>query len=186
MEILAGAGFNKGNPTRLCLANAPVTRQNVGEAFGIYVFARERNMYPVIAVSMTSGKQLTPEYIGNVDLTKEQKVKLWTDAFSWNIDHGIQTLDQFRHEGISCIAGGHACNQNAAGLYVTAKGKVVRCTGSTEIIGDVKEEKIKDIWVGAGGAYAGRFNCHCPPKDGITIPDGFYDEVLEKLEAIYG
>jgi MoaA/NifB/PqqE/SkfB family radical SAM enzyme len=186
MEVLAEAGFNKENPTRLCLANAPVTRQNIDDAFGIYVFARERNMYPVIVVPMTSGKQLTPEFIEKVDITKEQKVKLWVDVYSWNIEHGVQTMEQLRQDGISCIAGGHVCNQNAAGIYITANGNVVRCPGFTDVLGNVRDESIKDIWERIGGEYAGEFNCHCPPKDDITIPPRFYETVLEILEKIYG
>jgi len=186
MVNLAKAGFNRGNPTRLCLANAPVTRQNIDDAFGIYVYARERNMYPCIAVPMTSGKQLTPEFIDRIDIPHERKIQLWVEAYSWNIDHGISTIKQLRMDGVSCMPGGHVCNQNAAGVYITANGNVVRCPGFTEVEGNVRNESIGDIWERVGKEFAGTFNCGCPPKEDTTIPVILYDDVLIELEKRYG
>lgn len=183
MINLAKAGFNKSNPTRLCLCNAPVTKLNYDEAFDIYVYARERNMYPVIAVSMTSGKQLTPDFIEKIDLSYEQKLGLWVRTYEWNIKHGIQTMEQLRGEGISALPGGHPCNQNAVGIYITANGNVVGCPGFSTPEGNVRKENIKDIWERSQNRRkAGTFNCGCPPKEGTTIPVTLYGDVMERLE----
>ncbi len=187
LENLVRAGFNEPNPTRLCLCNAPITKTSYDEAFDIYVYARERNIYPVIAVSMVSGKQLDDEFIHKIDLTDEQKVDLWTRVYSWNIERGIQTLNQIKREGISAMPGSHPCNQVAAGLYVTANGNVVGCPGYTAIEGSVKDRSISEIWEESQNKRrTGTFNCGCPPKEGRTIPAILYKTVLSELEIKYG
>lgn len=150
----------------------------------ILVYSRERNLYPVIAVSMVSGKQIDSEFLKKHDLSKQQKVDLWTRIYSWNIEHGIQTLDEIRQEQVSVMPGVHPCNQVACGLYLTARGNVVGCPGFNFIEGNMREENIKDIWNRSQNRRlrAGTFNCHCPPKDGITIPWNFYEDILKKLE----
>jgi len=187
LENLVAARFSDVSPTRLAFCNAPVTRESYGEAYDIYVYARQRNIYPVTAVLMTSGKQIDQEFLRAYDISDEQKVDLWTRIYAWNIDNGIQTVEQIREEGVSVLPGAHPCNQLAAGLYVTANGNVVGCPGFTEIEGNVKSESIGDIWEQSENRRlrCGEFNCKCPPKDGITIPTGFYDEVLRRLEGGY-
>ncbi len=186
LKNLVRAGFNEPNPTKLCLCNAPITKTNHDEVFDIYVYARERNIYPVIAVSMVSGKQLDDEFIQRIDLTDKQKVDLWTRVYSWNIERGVQTLEQIRREGISAMPGSHPCNQVAAGLYVTANGNVVGCPGYTAIEGNVKDRTISEVWGGSQNKRrAGTFNCGCPPKEGKTIPTELYVKVLSNLEERY-
>lgn len=187
LENLVNAGFTDSNPTRLAYANAPFTRENYNEVFDLYVFARERNIYPINAVLMTVGNQVDGNYLSQYDVSNEEKVDLWTRIYSWNIEHGLQTVEQIREEGISVLPGSHPCNQLGAGLYLTAKGNVVGCTGLAAVQGNVREQSIKEIWEQSEGRrnFAGKFNCHCPPKDGITIPSDLYDEVLERLEEKY-
>jgi len=184
LKNLVNAGFNNTNPTRLSLCNAPITKTNYDEVFDIYVYARERNIYPVIAVSMVSGKQIDKKFLEKIDLTKQQKIDLWTKIYSWNIQHGLQTLEQIKKEGISVMPGIHPCNQVACGLYLTAKGNVVGCPGFTKIEGNVRTASIKEIWEKSQNkkVRAGKFNCKCPPKDGITIPFDLYGQVLKNLE----
>lgn len=181
---LVEAGFNNSNPTRLAIVNAPITKEVYNEAFDIYVYARERNIYPVIAVLMVSGKQIDKKFLQDHDLTEQQKIDLWTKIYKWNIKHRIQTLEEIKEQGISVMPGIHPCNQVACGLYITAKGNVVGCPGFTEIEGNVRKEKLKDIWERSQNKNLrqGIFNCKCPPKDGITIPDYLYQKVLENLE----
>lgn len=184
LENLVNAGFTSTNPTRLAFCNAPVTRETCGEASDIYVYGRERNIYPVTAVLMTSGKQIDREFLQQHDMSDKEKADLWTRIYSWNIKHGLQTLEQIREEGISCLPGGHPCNQLVAGLYVTAKGNVVGCPGYTASQGNIRTQSLEEIWEKSATRRIadGRFNCGCPPKDGITIPQGFYEEVLRRLE----
>ena len=187
LENLVNAGFTDSNPTRLAFCNAPVRRATYDDAFPIYIWARERNIYPVTAVLMTSGKQIDSEFLRQNDLTEEQKIELWTKIYSWNIEHGLQTLEQIREEGISCLPGCHPCNQLCAGLYITMKGNVVGCPGYTENQGNVRKQSLAKIWEQSKtrGIAGERFNTGCPPKEGITIPQNFYETVLKKLEERY-
>lgn len=187
LENLVNAGFTSTNPTRLAFCNAPVTRETYDEAFDIYVYGKERNIYPVTAVLMTSGKQIDREFLQRHDMSDKEKVGLWTRIYSWNIEHGLQTLEQIREEGISCLPGGHPCNQLVAGVYVTAKGNVVGCPGYTTTQGNVRTQTLQEIWEKSTTRKIadGRFNCGCPPKEGITIPLNLYAEVLVNLEKSY-
>jgi len=188
LENLVAAGFTNSNPTRLAFSNAPVRKVTYTDAFPIYVWGRERNIYPVTAVLMTSGKQLDSTFLNENDLTDKQKVELWTDIYSWDIEHGLQTLKQIEEEGVSCLPGGHPCNQLRAGLYVTMKGNVVGCPGYTEIQGNIRKQGLLEIWEQSSTRrIAGnRFNTGCPPKEGITIPTTLYAEVLSNLQKKYG
>lgn len=187
LKNLVDAGFNSTNPTRLALVNAPLIKSTLKEAFDIYIYARERNIYPIIAMLMISGKQINNGFIKENDISYQEKLDLWTKIYSWNIDKGIQTLNQLKQEGISVMPGIHPCNQVSCGLYVTAKGNVVGCPGFTEIEGNVRKEGLKTIWDKSKNKNlrAGVFNCKCPPKDGITIPEKLYQEVLKILEEKY-
>lgn len=190
LKNLISVGFNKSNPTRLAFELGPITKDNYNEILDLYIYARERNIFPIPNLLMTSGKQIDREFLNNFDLTKEQKIELFVKIYLWNIDRGVQTLDQIRVEGISSMPGIFPCNQVACGLYITAKGNVVGCPGfgeSGDVEGNVKKENIKEIWNKSKNKRlrAGVFNCKCPPKDGITIPIELYDEVLKKLEQKY-
>ena len=190
LENLVAAGFNQGIPTRLALCSNPITKQNYPEIFDIYKFARERNIYPVTAVLMTSGKQIGRGFLMENDINAEQKLSLWTRIYSYNINRGLQTLKQIQEEGVSVLPGVHPCNQVAVGLYLTANGNVTICPGYNFTIGNIKHESLKVLWQKtqgvwneiAGNKYGGQFNCHCPPKDGNSIPLNLYAEVLRRLE----
>ncbi|MFA6255343.1 MAG: radical SAM protein [Patescibacteria group bacterium] len=187
---LVEAGFNNSEPTRLCLELGPITKKNYEEVFAIYTYARRRNIYLITNLLMTSGKQIDSDFLAEYDFSPEAKIDLFTKIYSWNIENGLQTLDQIKEEGISCMPGIHPCNQVACGLYITAKGNAVGCPGFGEledIEGNIRKEDIKTIWEKSRNKklYVGKFNCLCPPKDGITIPYGLYAEVLKRLEKRY-
>lgn len=187
LENLVQAGFTGTNPARLAFCNAPVVRETYADAFEIYVYARERNIYPITAVEMTSGKQIDGNFLQKHDISNQEKIDLWTRIYSWNIEHGLQTLEQIKQEGISCLPGGHPCNQLRAGLYVTAKGNVIGCPGFTEIQGNVRQQSLREIWERSSSRAiaAERFNTGCPPKEGKTIPHDLYARVLNNLEEEY-
>lgn len=187
-EILAEAGFNKCLPTRLAFCANPITHANYRELFDIYTYCRERNILPVIAALMTSGKQFGHEYLAGIDVTDDQKIDLYCRIYEYNIMNGIQSLNRVFTEGISPLAGIHPCNQIAAGLYVTCNGNVISCPGDSEcILGNIRRESIRDIWNQSDNyRRRGTFNCKCPPKDGKTIPYDLYSMVLNKLVGKFG
>lgn len=182
LELLVNAGFNKPNPTHLALALNPVTNENYAEIFAMYTFARERNMYAIVCPTMVSGK-CTNNAWKKITPSAEKLVELYTKIYRWNIEKGLQTLEQIKEEGIAAYAGGAPCNQVACGMYVTSRGIVLRCPGDdVTVFGDIREKPLKEIWVNSENyKRAGTFNCGCPPKDGLSIPSELYSKVIGNL-----
>ena len=184
LELLAEAGFNKSMPTRLAICANPMVRNNFDGLFDIFVYARERNMLPVNAALMVSGKQIDYDFLEEHDVSPDEKEDLWFRLYDYNLVHGFNTIEQLWREGLSSMPGIHPCNQIAVGVYLTCNGTVVRCPGDGgEVpLGNVHDRGIIDIWKGHGDwDFTGIFNVGCPFKDGITLPEGMYDRVLSRL-----
>jgi len=183
LELLAETGFNLTLPTRLAMCANPIVRGNYKELFEIYVYGRERNILPVNAALMVSSKRIDDEFLAEHDVTMQEKQDLFMRIYRYNLDHGINTAAQLKREGISCMPGVHPCNQLAAGLYLTSNGSVIRCPGdSSSPLGNVHDNSIIEIWENhRNWPYARTFNCHCPYKDGVTLPNGLYDRVWSEL-----
>lgn len=182
LKLLTEEGFNNSNPTRLALINSPLTKSTIGEAFEIYKWGRLRNLYTIITPSMVSGrakgngwKKITP--------LENEIIKLYVDIYKFNIETGLQTLEQIQAEGISSYAGCHPCNQVATGMYVTLNGKVLSCPGTEESFeGNYWEKSINDIWENSENhTRAGVFNCGCFAKEGKSISTFFFESVLKQL-----
>jgi len=90
---LINAGFNKTNPTRICIGSNPITYENYNEIFNIYQWSRERNIYVIVTPTMVGGracdwKEITP--------SKEKLIDLYIKIYKFNIEKGIQTKEQLR------------------------------------------------------------------------------------------
>ncbi|HBX16165.1 MAG: Radical SAM domain protein [Candidatus Magasanikbacteria bacterium GW2011_GWC2_40_17] len=183
VERLAKAGFNKTRPTRLALVHAPLTRVSIDGAFAVYHFARERNIIPVLAAHMVSGKQITDEFLLKADASDEKKHRLFQQVLAYNIKQGYQTHEQILLDGPSCMPGIHPCNQIAVGLYVMIKGTVMRCPGDfAKSLGNIRDEPLADIWErNRWWKWTGVHNVGCPYKDGHTLPLGLYDELKQEV-----
>ncbi len=181
--MLVDRGFSKPNPTRLALAVNPITKWNISDAFEIYKWGRLRNFYVIVTPTMISGrarktatwKAITPPY--------EELVELYTKIYRFNIETGLQTLQQVREEGISAYAGGHPCNQVSTGMYVTLGGTVLSCPGSEVAVeGNVWTTSLAQIWEESNNRKrAGKFNCGCIAKDGKSIPESLYSAVMDQV-----
>jgi MoaA/NifB/PqqE/SkfB family radical SAM enzyme len=184
LELLVEAGFNKSNPTHLCLAVNPVTNENYDDAFEIYKWGRVRNLYVIVCPTMISGRCAETHVWRKITPSSEKLIDLYTKIYKFNIEKGIQTLKQIKEEGVSSYAGGHPCNQIACGMYLTLTGIVLRCPGDdTTVLGSIWEESLKDIWLKSENyGRSGTFNCGCPPKWGKSIPDNLFTEVIIRLE----
>ena len=184
LELLAEAGFNRHNPTRICLAANPVTKQNFGEMLEIYKWARARNLYTSICPTMVSGRCSGKKACSRITPSREKLVQLYTSIYRFNIEKGIQTIEQIEEEKVSAYAGVHPCNQVACGMYVTLSGTVLRCPGDdTTVFGNIWEQALEEIWKGSENfRRAGTFNCFCPPKEGKSMPENFYSDVLKNLK----
>lgn len=184
LELLAQAGFNQHNPTRLCIAANPITHSNYDELLAIYKWGRLRGMYVVICPTMVSGRcsrnwqAITPSPTKLIDL--------YTEIYRFNLERGIQNKQQILQEGIAAYAGGHPCNQVACGMYVTLTGTVLRCPGDDiTVLGNIWEESLADIWhKSENHQRAGQFNCGCPPKHGKSIPGNLFKKVMENMREM--
>ena len=187
LELLVKHGFNSPNPTHLCILPIPITRLTFPETFEIYRFARERNIYPVVTPTMVAGRSLDQLFRNSTGVPAGKIISLYTKIYGYNIEKGIQTLEEIEKDGVASYAGGAPCNQVACGMYVTLPGIVLRCPGDeTTIFGDITKQSLKEIWQNSENfKRAGTFNCHCPPKDGKVIPEKLYTEVLSNLQKKY-
>jgi MoaA/NifB/PqqE/SkfB family radical SAM enzyme len=184
LELLVDAGFNKSNPTKLCLAANPVTLDNYDEIFEIYQWGRIRNLYVIVCPTMVSGRCAETEDWKKITPSQDKLVELYVKIYKFNIKKGIQTLKQIESEGISAYAGGCPCHQVACGMYVTLGGIVLRCPGDdTTVFGDIRKKPLKEIWMNSENyKRAGTFNCGCPPKMGKTFDYDFFEKVMIKLK----
>lgn len=180
LHLLVKHGFSDSVPTRLALGVNPVTKQNINEALNIYKWARLRNMYVVLTTTMVSGRAKEWELINPSD---KEIISLYQQIYKFNLDRGLQTIKQIQEEGISSYAGGHPCNQVGTGMYITLKGEVLMCPGSEEYdFGNIFEDTLENIWLNSDNykKRKGLFNCHCPAKDGKSLPKNLYASLREK------
>ncbi|MFA6269432.1 MAG: radical SAM protein, partial [archaeon] len=111
LELLVNAGFNKSNPTRICLASNPVTKENYSQLFEIYSWARVRNMLAIVCPTMVSGRCGEEKSWGKITPSEDKLVELYTRIYEFNIKKGIQIFSQIEKAGISAYAGIQPCNQ---------------------------------------------------------------------------
>lgn len=187
LNLLVKEGFNSSNPTQLCLATNPLTKENIHEIFDIYKWGRERNIYVVVAPSMVSGRAQRNFLWKEITPSPNEIIDLYTKIYIYNIEKGIQTLEQIETEGISSYAGGHPCNQVSVGMYLTINGRVFRCPGDeVTYFGNVRQKSLTEIWQNSENyGRCGRFNCGCPPKWGKSIPINLFTQVLTNLKLTF-
>lgn len=190
LKLLVNQGFNNHNPTRIGLMALPIKKDNVNEVFDIYVYGKERNMHICVAPLMVSGRSSNKVFREKNSPLPEELIELYTQIYLWNIKRGVQTLEQLKEEGVSAYAGSRPCQQIGCGLYVTLFGDVYMCPGDDSEkakFGNIREQSLKDIWKNSPNyERAGTFNCHCPAKDGKTIPAELYSEVIKRVEERIG
>jgi MoaA/NifB/PqqE/SkfB family radical SAM enzyme len=182
LKLFADAGFNKTNPTRLGLAMGPITNESYSSLFEMYKWARIRNIFPVVCPTVIAGN-CSNEFWQKVTPSKDKLINLYSKIYKWNIKKEIQTLDQLKNEGISTYAGTIPCNQITCGMFVTLAGIILRCPGDeVSILGDLRKNSLEYIWKNSENyKRTTTFNCHCPPREGKSIPNGFYNEVLNNI-----
>lgn len=177
---LIEGGLSQSNPTRLCIGSNPVTLENYDEIFNVYQWGRERNIYVLVTPTMVGGKACDWQ---TITPSKEKIIDLYTKIYKYNLEKGLQIIEQLENEGVSAYAESHPCNQIACGMYVTLSGKVLRCPGNdTTIFGNIFEKCLEEIWVNSENfKRSGTFNCWCPPKIGKSIPNDLFGEVMKRL-----
>lgn len=182
LSILVNQGFNDSIPTRLALAINPVTIWNIDECFEIYKWGRIRNLYCIVTPTMISGRAKDRMWT-KINPSEEMLIRLYEKIYEFNIETGLQSIEQIEDEGISAYAGGHPCNQVSTGMYVSLNGVVLSCPGSEENVeGNIWNTDLETIWKQSQNCKrSGTFNCGCIAKDGKSIPDNFYNKVQYHL-----
>ncbi len=188
LEMLYKAGMNS-NPEkqRLAIVSSPVTINTIGGSLELFKWATERNIPNYVTTSMVSG-------MGH-GLVKKQQVdfeakylELAVDIYKYLLNKGIMDIERLRREGISSYTGTNPCNQLTHGLYVHYDGEVWRCPGNDTknyiVNKNVRESSLLEIWKNSLNYQINQFNNGCV-KDGVSIPSGFYNEVLKGIEKQY-
>lgn len=185
-ERLCGAGLNSDlmNQRMTVMCN-PVTHQNIGGVFEIYKWGIERNMPVYLPPTMVSGKGHLGEKAAIDELFAERFINLGVQVYTWAIERGILTLEQFKEDGAHPYIGNTPCSQLTHGMYIHADGRVWRCPGNDgddfQIDPDVRKTPLKDIWKNSRNYRINAFNNHCV-KDGVSLPVRFYTEVEKRVE----
>jgi MoaA/NifB/PqqE/SkfB family radical SAM enzyme len=184
-ERLCAAGLNADlNNQRLTIQCNPVTHQNISGVFEIYKWGIERNMPVYLPPTMVSGKGHLGERSAMDELFIERYIALAVQVYTWAIERGVLTLEQFQEDGAHPYIGNTPCNQLTHGLYVHADGRVWRCPGNDnpdfEVDPDVRKTPLIDIWTNSRNYRINAFNNHCV-KDGFSLPVRFYTEVEKKV-----
>ncbi len=174
LELLLQFDFNKCNPTRLGL-EVNVSRHNVHEIMDIYSLRVKHNIYEDVVISMPCDVYFKNK---NYDITLEQKKELYRKIYQFNLQHDIP------YSTISPFMGGLECTQLANGLYVTNRGHVYHCPGSFELLGNAKEESLKNIWSRFKGHKDYCTAYFCPFREQAQIiPTRLIEEVSSEFRA---
>ncbi len=208
-HILSSAFYKDGITDRICMINAPIGRENIGESLDVYRFFMERGTPVVMTPTMLSGKGgdcfKSEEFSSQLEDFRSKLVELYSEVYLYNVLKGIQTLEQIQLEGTTSYVGAEPCNQASLGLYLRANGIVQMCPGRFDcgtVFANVRDVPLAQIWERSPNRQRGIEDPHnllnncCPAKDS-TCPEqdserifffGFYDKVMEvlmqKLEAL--
>ncbi len=187
LELLVTAGFNEflpGEPTSLAIIFNPITIDNADEVVEVYKWARRRNMYVVTSPTMISGLCREPEVYRAITPSENQLLQIYTEINVWAIKQGIFTFDDLERDGVASYAGSCPCQQVGSGLFVRRDGTVLRCPGDDiSVQGKLSEQSISEIWFNSENyrVYRGKINVGCPPKEGKSFPENFFEKVLAEI-----
>ncbi|MBI2474553.1 MAG: radical SAM protein [Candidatus Taylorbacteria bacterium] len=185
IERLCAAGMNANLfLQRMALIDSPVTPENLEGAFEIYRWGIERNIPVYIPPTMVSGKGHKLVKSASELKFENDYIDLAVKVYTWAIERGAMTIDQLKEEGAHPYIGVTPCNQLTHGLYVHYDGQVWRCPGNDTpdfvVHQNVREQPLKEIWMNSRNYRVNAFNNHCV-KDGISLPQRFYTEVMKRV-----
>ncbi|HLD72626.1 MAG TPA: SPASM domain-containing protein [Candidatus Nanoarchaeia archaeon] len=193
-NLFSSRFYNSGMTNRICIINAPIIPENIGESFDIYKFFVERGTPVVMTPSMLSGKgcgqYAKQEQTISVKEWHNQLVELYAKIYAYNVSTGVQTPEQVRSEGIASYVGAEPCNQAATGLYIRANGIVQMCPGRFDretVYANVQDTPLSQIWENSPNRRMGienpqnLVNNRCPAKDGFAFPKDFYERVMQRF-----
>jgi MoaA/NifB/PqqE/SkfB family radical SAM enzyme len=187
IERLSARGMNTDLARlRMAIICSPVTADNLDGAFEMYQWGTERNMPVYLPPTMVSGKgHRLVKRAADIKFENDY-IALAAQVYVWAIERGVMTLERLQNEGPHPYIGVAPCNQLTFGLYLHYDGQVWRCPGNDTpeyiVHKNVRDARLKDIWMQSANYSIQKFNNRCV-KDGISLPERFYDEVLERVAA---
>jgi len=166
------------SPTRLGIENVVSTR-NIAELLTMYKYFKiYRNVFVDLDPPIPVGRTGTLREAEKAGLMRQEKLlELCTRTYKINEAHGIP------FKGVSPYFGAAPCSQLPNGLYLTLSGQVFTCCGGDECIGNVRKERLKEIFEKnphrkKGAAY---HNCPYREKKGIMTRE-FIKKAEEMLQ----
>ncbi|MFH1053035.1 MAG: radical SAM protein [Candidatus Woesearchaeota archaeon] len=137
IQFLMDEGFNKTNPTRLG-RDLVVTTLNNDEVLDSLRWCRKNNVFPLFRPLMPIGaaKNLK-DWMMSKEETKEMYEKAReVDSKEFGLKYAL-TLPYM---------GGVWCRQLHYAIYVNILGEAYACTGSKKLLGDFKNQSLREIW----------------------------------------
>jgi len=146
-------------------------------------------MYIISSPTMVSGSCRDASVFNAINPSEAELVSLYVKINAWAIQNGIYALSEIEREGVSPYVGIRPCQQLGHGMFVRRDGLALRCPGDdVSVQGNLKTASLASIWAGSENLrrFGGMMNVGCPPKCGKTIPEGFFEKVLEGVRAALG
>jgi MoaA/NifB/PqqE/SkfB family radical SAM enzyme len=188
IKRLVDAGYTEyvpGQPTDLTIIFNPIMRKNIDEVFEVYKWARIRNIYVISSPTMVAGKCRNRKIYESITPSENMLLDLYVKINLWAIEQRIYSFGDLECNGISAYLCARPCQQVGSGLFVRRDGLVLRCPGDdVSIQGNLKEKSLTEIWNSSDNLnnYRGLINVGCPPKEGKSFPNGFFEKVFEEIE----
>lgn len=137
IEYLIQEGFNSKNPTRLG-RDLVVTNINKNEVYDALRWCRKNNVFPLFRPLMPIGAAAK---LKDWMLDKEETKSMYETARK--ID--IKEFD-LKYDLTLPYMGGVWCRQLHYAIYLNILGEAYACTGSKKLLGNFKEQSLKEIW----------------------------------------
>ena len=185
-------------PTRLWISFAPMKPETLNDAYELYEWARMRNIYPLWCPSNDSWdwKKENERVESNFDSYENMLLNFYIKVYIWNIEHWVQTLDNFLEEWPSLYPWVHVCKQTRTWWYMRLIGngvyEMVSCPGHDparkelkiiENIGKATKEEILESW--KKSANANRWKYFCIARSWITLPTDFPHRIVEWVKEYF-
>jgi len=137
IDLLIEEGFTKSEPTRLAF-DTIVCRQNVNEVISLHKYARTRNIFVLFVGYIPSGRSADGIHDA---LSRAEQFELFEEIAKVDREQfGIVHRSKFPYSG------GVPCSMRGTGLYVKITGEVFDCPGELISLGNVRSERLSEIW----------------------------------------
>lgn len=137
LNNLINAGYSKGNE-KLAIQSV-ITKKNIKDIPVLYRWARENNIVPFFEIIVLNGPHLSA-MAKDIDLNKKEMKTIFENLLE---------IDQNEY-GYTWIPTppyvGRQCDKYQYALTVDPEGNVLSCAATRDIIGNIKERTLGEIW----------------------------------------